>query len=343
MTFDVNSSTAVQYCGYRATLTPSGPTAFTDPCIPASNLNAPGALPTYNSQWPLQPHAGSVWLGPQADANFYRPLPGSYDFRMTFSIPAGSTSPLLNLSSLADNDAIVFLNGHEVGRNLPLQDCPLGGPCNWNVPLTMSDNVGSDFHVGHTDTLDVILIDVPIGFGPSGFVAAGTCASGPQTSSPLPDKLPIDGGTWSVADCRSPTGINFWGTVSHTPPVALFVVGDVESHAIDDVVNFWGAQWWKNNQMSGTVSDGVASFKGYATQSDNRCGGSWVSKPGDSSNPPDQIAADIAIIVTSKVIKNGDDIGGDIKQILIVHQDGGYGPNPGHRGSGPVTTILCSL
>ena len=33
----------------------------------------------------------------------------------------------------------------------------------------------------------------------------------------------------------------------------------------------------------------------------------------------------------------------DIKQIVIVHQDGGYGPNPGHRGNGPVTSVFCTL
>jgi hypothetical protein len=125
-------------------------------------------------------------------------------------------------------------------------------------------------------------------------------------------------------------------------PVALFVIGDVEAHAIGDNVNFWGAQWWKNNDMSGFVSNGVASFKGYATSSDNVCGGTWVSLPGNSSNPPDEIGADVAIIVTSTVLKVGPNISGNIKQIVIVHQDGGYGPNPGHAGNGPVTSILCT-
>ena len=30
-----------------------------------------------------------------------------------------------------------------------------------------------------------------------------------------------------------------------------------------------------------------------------------------------------------------------IKQIVVVHQDGGYGPNPGHAGNGRVTSIVC--
>ena len=43
------------------------------------------------------------------------------------------------------------------------------------------------------------------------------------------------------------------------------------------------------------------------------------------------------IVVTDTVNKSGPDITGDIKELLIVHSDGGYGPSPGHPGSGVVT------
>ena len=125
-------------------------------------------------------------------------------------------------------------------------------------------------------------------------------------------------------------------------PVALFVIGDVEPHAIGDVVNFWGAQWWKNNFMSGFVSKGVASFKGYANKAEDFCGGRWESRPGNSSGPPATIPDEVAIIVTDTVLKVGPNISGTIKQILLVRHDGAYGPNPGHRGSGPVTKIICT-
>ena len=124
--------------------------------------------------------------------------------------------------------------------------------------------------------------------------------------------------------------------------VPLFVIGDVEPHAVGDVVNFWGAQWWKNNFMSGFVSKGVASFKGYANKAEVFCGGRWESRPGNSSGPPATIPDDVAIIVTDTVLKVGPNISGTIKQILLVHHDGAYGPNPGHRGSGPVTKIICT-
>jgi hypothetical protein len=124
-------------------------------------------------------------------------------------------------------------------------------------------------------------------------------------------------------------------------PVAVFVIGDNEAINIGASVNFWGAQWWKHNHMSGVVSAGRPAFKGYAITSDNVCGGTWQSLPGNSSNPPETLGADVLVIVTSTLIKDGTAISGDIKKMVMVHQDGGYGPNPGHDGNGVVITVVC--
>jgi hypothetical protein len=137
-------------------------------------------------------------------------------------------------------------------------------------------------------------------------------------------------------------------TANAPPPVPpllpVFVIGDVERHAVGDAVNFWGAQWWKNNIMSGVVSPGAsrASFKGFATSAEILCGHFWESLPGNSPPPPDTIAANIAVVVTSTVVKDGPNLTGNIKEIVLVHQDGGYGPNPGHAGNGRVTSIVCT-
>jgi len=129
----------------------------------------------------------------------------------------------------------------------------------------------------------------------------------------------------------------------HGIPTPLFVIGDHEFHDIGASVMFWGAQWWKNNSMTGDVSNGVASFKGYATSADNFCGGHWTSSPGNSSNPPATLPTNVAIIVTSTVNKMGPDISGDIVEILKVHADDGYEPNPGHAGTGTVLSVACTL
>jgi hypothetical protein len=352
------SNASVSYCGHAdGVFNPSfGGTTFVGGCVAASDLTA--SLAAYNPGWGA-PLGTSSWIGSSPTANQYTVVPGTYDFRTTFTLPAGATSPLLNLSTLADNVAQVYLNGHLVGANTPIQDCPAGGPCNWETSsrLDMFDNTAADFNVGGTNTIDIFLINTMVGQGPPGSPAppnwnTHSCADGPQPFGtgpngvlvPTPQSLATG---WDPATCLNPAGLDFTGTVSFNPAppphaVALFVIGDVEAHNIGANVNFWGAQWWKNNTMSGVVSPGVASFKGYATTSDNVCGGTWQSLPGNSSNPPDAIPADVAIIVTSKVIKNGPNISGDIKQIVMVHQDGGYGPNPGHAGNGPVISIVCT-
>ncbi len=137
---------------------------------------------------------------------------------------------------------------------------------------------------------------------------------------------------WSVvADAKAPP----------PPPLAVFVIGDLQAHALGANIYFWGAQWWKNNPMSGSVANGVASFKGYATSSDNVCGGGWASRPGNSSNPPDVLGPQVLIVVTTTVGKSGPNISGTIKEILLVNRDGGYAPNPGHEETGVVAKLLC--
>ena len=158
---------------------------------------------------------------------------------------------------------------------------------------------------------------------------------------------PTSSANGATAFVNSAHGSTFTFTNDKPAPpeevVALFVIGDVEPHAIGDNVNFWGAQWWKNNFMSGVVSNGVAAFKGYASVSGNDCGKTWTSLPGNSPHPPAVIPDDVAIIVTTTVLKVGPNISGDIKQIVMVKSDGGYGPAPGKAGNGPVTSIVCSL
>jgi len=132
-----------------------------------------------------------------------------------------------------------------------------------------------------------------------------------------------------------------------------FVVGDLASGLSQaqaslkgnsnttNTLNFWGSQWWKNNPMSQFHDNGWPSFKGYAMTA-GTCGGTWTSRVGNSPPPPATISEFVDVIVTSNVWKDGPDIRGNIKQIVRVHQDGGYGPNPGHDGNGPVTEVLCT-
>jgi hypothetical protein len=259
---------------------------------------------------------------------------------------------------MADNAAVVYLNGTEIGQHTLLQDCTFEqvattGNCNWSLPIDITDSPAT-FNLNGLNVLRIDVVNNRIGEEVSG-TPRSNCFNGPQIFGHLgfsaQTVLTLAGHelvNWSPTGCENPTGVDFQTNVYYKQAIPLFVIGDVEPHDIDDIVNFWGAQWWKNNLMSETTNPpnpsdpGFQSFKGFASSADNFCGGVWSSQPGNSSNPPKTIPADLAIIVTSKVNKDGNGISGNIKEIVIVHQDGNYQDNPGHAGGGTVTHIICS-
>jgi len=175
-------------------------------------------------------------------------------------------------------------------------------------------------------------------------------------------------------------GNNEFSVEAQLSPVittALFVIGDCESdqaklkkgkappankkpkkgktppadnnlREIGDEVNFWGAQWWKNNCMSVFTDNGYPAFKGYATNVNIGSGqdcGQWEARPGNSGHPPATLPDVINIIVTDNVMKDGPNISGNIKQIVSVDRtlsdNDNYAGNPGHQGWGKITGYVC--
>lgn len=117
-----------------------------------------------------------------------------------------------------------------------------------------------------------------------------------------------------------------------------FVIGDQNNLNIGSQVDFWGAQWWKENPLS--TGSAPASFKGYAVNG-GWCGDTWSSLPGDSSNPPAALDNTISVIVSSSITKSGRVISGDVQDIVLVAPDPGYAADPGHPGSGTIVGFVC--
>jgi len=118
-----------------------------------------------------------------------------------------------------------------------------------------------------------------------------------------------------------------------------FVVGDGNA-AVGTHVTFWGAQWWKLNTPSGGPAP--AAFKGFANEVTGSCGGSWTTDPGNSSEPPEApLPPVIEALVSGSVTKKGRVISGDIVSVVLVATNPGYGPNPGHAGTGTVVGVVC--
>jgi hypothetical protein len=119
-----------------------------------------------------------------------------------------------------------------------------------------------------------------------------------------------------------------------------FVIGN-ENAALGNHVTFWGAQWWKLNSLSGGRAP--ASFKGFANELvEAKCGSSWRTDPGNSSDPPEgPLPGLIEAIAATHVDKSGRTISGDVAAVVLIATEPGYGPNPGHAGTGTVVGVGC--
>src|SRR5207237_1825029 len=135
----------------------------------------------------------------------------------------------------------------------------------------------------------------PLGIEPTSSHAPGSTAANDSNGSPAPVTL----ATGSTRDDTIDFGYELLGIGG-----GAFVIGDVEPHGLGTVVNFWGAQWWKNNFMSGLVTPGVAALKGFLDHVElapSGCGGTWTTRPGNSSKPPHSIGEFVVIVVTDTI------------------------------------------
>jgi uncharacterized repeat protein (TIGR01451 family) len=144
--------------------------------------------------------------------------------------------------------------------------------------------------------------------------------------------------TGDVTSNEAGAGNAATATLTATAMSAQFVIGDLNA-VVGDTVTFWGAQWAKDNSLSGGAAP--ASFKGFTDTVPASCGGNWISRPGNSSQPPGSVPLFMAVIVSSTVTKSGSTITGDIPKIVIVRTNPGYGPSPGQTGTGTVVAVAC--
>jgi hypothetical protein len=134
------------------------------------------------------------------------------------------------------------------------------------------------------------------------------------------------------------------------PSSGLFAVGDTTYRAAapNTLLNYWGAQWWKQNVLSG--GGAPASFKGYtssppafpAPPATCPSGSSFVSAPGNSSVPPTTVPSYMPLLVTSQVSKDGSTISSNsATHWVIVATQPGYDTSPGSAGYATVVAQIC--
>jgi hypothetical protein len=195
-----------------------------------------------------------------------------------------------------------------------------------NCPATSNTNQADADGDGRGDACDACPLDAANDADGDG--VCGNVDNCPNT--PNADQRDTDG-----------DGVGDLCTPFQNPAGGQFVIGNLVNIAGGATVHFWDAQWQSNNPMSGGF--GPNAFKGFENGlALPACGATWTSRPGNSSSPPATVPQNMAVIVSSSVQKSGPVITGDVKRIIIVRTNPGYGPAPGHRGSGQVVAVLCT-
>jgi streptogramin lyase len=120
-----------------------------------------------------------------------------------------------------------------------------------------------------------------------------------------------------------------------------FAIGDGNS-VLGGSVTYWGSQWSASNLLSGgSAPEGFKGFASGASTTPPACANAYTSSVGNSGNPPASVPDYLAVAVSSTISQSGGTISGDVKKIVIVRTDPGYGPSPGHPGTGTVVGVLC--
>jgi uncharacterized repeat protein (TIGR01451 family) len=163
--------------------------------------------------------------------------------------------------------------------------------------------------------------------------ASCTIGSVSQTVGPVPIAASFAGDAFYQPATASSSASIF-------PPTGLgaFVIGD---RSASGSVYFWGSQWGMNNVLSGGPAP--SAMKGFADSPTPSlaCGGTFTTRPGNSSAPPSSLPSQIEVIVASKVTKKGSTISGTISHIVMVNVNPGYGNAPGHVGTGTIAGVVC--
>jgi uncharacterized repeat protein (TIGR01451 family) len=148
--------------------------------------------------------------------------------------------------------------------------------------------------------------------------------------------------TTTITDVGGKTATTSCTTLgfAFAPGGGSFVIGD-KNAAVGTSVTFWGAQWAKDNSLSG--GSAPRSFKGFAENpTAPSCFAGWTADTGNSTPPPDgPLPTYMAVIVTSSADQSGSTISGNNVHIVIVKTDPGYAANPGHAGTGTVVAVVC--
>jgi hypothetical protein len=240
--------------------------------------------------------------------------------------------------------------GNESTQWTPIGQAPCRGallslaPANQTRAIGTTAMVQATFTNGCGQPLQNVSVSFTVQSGPNaGLTGSGTTdANGTATfsyGSATTGKDTLIASVTNLAGSIPSNTVTVTWVAAFAPGGGAFVISDLRDVS-GGAVYWWGAQWWKNDHLSTGLAP--ASFKGFENGiASPWCGQTWTTRPGNSSRPPKTVPAVMAVIVSSHITKRGSVISGNIVHIVLVRTKAGYGPNPGHPGTGTIIGQVC--
>ena len=134
------------------------------------------------------------------------------------------------------------------------------------------------------------------------------------------------------------------------PSRGAFTLGDltVAGAGSSPTVTWWSHSWSSLNSLSGGLAP--ASFKGFAanvttlpsTRARPTCAGrASRPAPATAGSRRTRSPSYMGVVVAGSVTQSGSTVSGTWGSVVVVHTDPGYGPNPGHPGTGTIVATFC--
>lgn len=311
-----NTVTGQPVAGQTVTLTLNG--SQTCMAVTAANGQASCSI-TPNEAAGSYPLSGSYGGNPStATGPALLPTNGSSTFVVT-------TAP----TTITNTSPTIVVNGMPITLSTKVTTTGGSGPSGLPVTLTLGSGSTAQSCTGTASATGVV---------------SCTITNPNQVSGSSLVTVTFGGNSYYKSSSNSTTE-----TTASLPGTGDFVVGNITadgtatgSPIIGTTVDFWGSQYWKNNSFSGVVN-APASMKGYIDSAPQlTCPTpNWTSDPGNSSHPPATVPVNMVVIVGSTITQSGSTELGDVKHLVIVHTQTGYGPAPGHDGWGQIIANIC--
>jgi hypothetical protein len=310
----------------RATVAPAGVTGTVEFFIDGTSVG----VASYNSATGVATLAHVIQLAA-----------GAYDLRADFTSTnddyGNSTQTLADGLTVTLEETTLAYTGNTVILN--------GGSATLSA-LLLEDGANDDDGDGSGTPIAGRTVHFTLGTGASAQTCDGiTNVVGMATCQISPVAQPLGSGVVAAAFAAD----GFYRSDSDNAPTMIFAFPDGGVFTVGNLsaltgasVTFWGAQWSEVNSLTG--GSAPSQFKGFVNQISAEppaCGSTWTTGPGNSSDPPATVPSFMGVLVPTTIARTGSNLSGNVFSIVVVQTDAGYGPAPGHAGTGAVVASFC--